>query len=59
MIKMKMFVTFGLDCVFYKKLIRGFNRRRYRVTDEVNSIDILRGTLLRGRLPFSGSFSRE
>jgi len=59
MIKMKMFVTFGLDCVFYKKLIRGFNRRRCGVADEVNGMDILRGALLRGRLPFSGRFSRE
>jgi hypothetical protein len=28
MIKMKMFVSFGLDCVFYRRLAEEFDRRR-------------------------------
>jgi hypothetical protein len=62
MIKIKMFVSFGLDCVFCRRLAEGLIEYIIGLIDEVNSIDILRGALVRadqGRLSFSSHYNRE
>ena len=45
MIKMKMFVSFGLDYVFCRRLAEEFNQDVVGLIDEVNSMYILRGAL--------------